>query len=161
MRNRIRVTNGDPVPEDVERLLHALPGWFGIESAVAGYVEAAKTLPTYVARDPSGHVVGALLAKRHFPVSAEIYLIAVQPAWHRKGIGRALLETAETQLFLDGVRLLQVKTLGPSRPNEEYARTREFYTAMGFLPIEELTELWPGNPCLLLVKALSGGALPA
>jgi hypothetical protein len=68
-----------------------------------------------------------------------------------------LVETAETQLSLDGVRLLQVKTLGPSRVDENYAGTRAFYAAMGFLPVEELPDLWPGNPCLVMAKALALG----
>ena len=54
----------------------------------------------------------------------------------------------------DGVRLLQVKTLGPSDPDEGYRRTRRFYQAVGFEPLEELVGLWPGNPCLIMVKVL-------
>jgi hypothetical protein len=43
----------------------------------------------------------------------------------------------------------------PSRfPDEGYARTREFYTALGFRPLEELPDLWPDNPCLIMVKSL-------
>ncbi|HEX3815291.1 MAG TPA: GNAT family N-acetyltransferase [Mycobacteriales bacterium] len=157
MTRRIEVSAGQSRPEEVQRLLRALPDWFGVESAVADYVRAAAELPSYLAYDPCRHVVGALLVKRHFPVSAELYLMAVHPAWHRKGIGRALVETAETQLSLDGVRLLQVKTLGPSRVDENYAGTRAFYAAMGFLPVEELPDLWPGNPCLVMAKALALG----
>jgi len=26
---------------------------------------------------------------------------------------------------------------------------------MGFAPLEELPDLWPGNPCLILVKTLA------
>ncbi len=35
-------------------------------------------------------------------------------------------------------------------------KTREFYKAVGFYPLEEFTEIWGGkeNPCLLMVKAL-------
>ncbi|MET9020489.1 hypothetical protein ABZV93_10935 [Actinopolymorpha sp. NPDC004070] len=55
------------------------------------------------------------------------------------------------------MRLLQVKTLGPSHPHEGYARTREFYRAMGFQPLEELHGVWPGNPCLLMVAFLRHG----
>jgi GNAT superfamily N-acetyltransferase len=154
MTRRIEVVAGEQRPEEIHRLLLALPTWFGIESAVADYVRAAAELPTYLAFDPCRNVVGALLVKRHFPVSAEVYLMAVHPAWHRRGIGRALLETAETQLSLDGVRLLQVKTLGPSHSDAGYGATRAFYTAMGFLPVEELKDLWPGNPCLIMAKSL-------
>lgn len=48
--------------------------------------------------------------------------------------------------------MLQVKTLGARHPDEGYARTRAFYRAVGFLPLEETDDLWPGNPCLIMVK---------
>lgn len=34
-------------------------------------------------------------------------------------------------------RYLTLKTLSASQPNEFYARTRKFYEAWGFVPIEE------------------------
>jgi hypothetical protein len=48
-----------------------------------------------------------------------------------------------------------VKTLGASRESEHYARTRRFYEARGFVPLEEFPNLWPGNPALQLVKRLA------
>jgi ribosomal protein S18 acetylase RimI-like enzyme len=157
-----RVTSGEQAPETVDRLLRSLPDWFGIESAVAGYVVKAHELPTYLAwpaRGPAAGAqepqpVGVLLAARHFPESAEIYLMAVAPTLHRRGIGRALVETLEADLLADGVKLLQVKTLGPSLPDAGYERTRRFYWHMGFRPLEEFHDFWPGNPCLIMVKAL-------
>ena len=50
--------------------------------------------------------------------------------------------------------MLTVKTLGPSDPDECYARTRRFYSACGFLPLEEFDDLWPGTACLLMAKSL-------
>jgi hypothetical protein len=73
---------------------------------------------------------------------------------HRAGIGRQLVERAVADVRAAGVQLLQVKTLGPSDDYEPYARTRAFYEALGFLPLEEHLTLWPGNPCLVLVKPL-------
>lgn len=148
------VTRVAPTPHVAAQLLALLPEWFGIESAVQEYVEAAARLPTYVARLDDQPPVGILLIARHFPEAAELQLMAVHPQWHRRGIGRRLVATAEADLVADGVRLLQVKTLGASRADPHYARTREFYLAVGFLPLEELTELWPDNPCLLMVKPL-------
>jgi hypothetical protein len=52
------------------------------------------------------------------------------------------------------VTLVQVKTLGPSRPDANYARTRLFYEASGFQPLEELHGLWGANPCLIMIKVL-------
>ena len=98
--------------------------------------------------------MGVLLAARHFPGAAEIYLMAVEPAVHRMGIDRALVRALEADLATDGVQLLQVKTLGPSRPDAGYDQTRRFYASMGFLPLEEIADLWPENPCLIMVKVL-------
>jgi GNAT superfamily N-acetyltransferase len=145
----------------VSRLLTALPDWFGIESSNAGYVASAATLPTYLAwpadsgRGRDRQAVGVLLSERHFPAAAEIHLMAVEPELRRHGVGRALVEALERDLVDDGVRLLQVKTLGPSYPDAGYEQTRRFYLGMGFESLEEITGLWPGNPCLIMVKVLA------
>jgi ribosomal protein S18 acetylase RimI-like enzyme len=155
---RWRVASGRQDPGTVQRLLSLLPTWFGIESSNAAYVDAARTLPTYLAwpgdEPERGEPVGVLLAARHFPQSAEIHLLAVDPALHRCGVGRALVTALEADLAADGVEFLQVKTLGPSHPDAGYQLTRKFYRAMGFVPLEELLELWPGNPCLVMIKSL-------
>ena len=92
---------------------------------------------------------------RHQPVAAELYVLAVRPEWHRHGVGRALLAAVEAWLRAQGVEYLQVKTLGPSHPDEAYALTRAFYEAQGFRALEELTQLWgESNPCLIMVKRI-------
>ena len=48
-----------------------------------------------------------------------------------------------------------MKTLSAAHPDPGYAGTRAFYAAVGFVPLMELPDLWdPGNPCLVMVKAL-------
>jgi len=80
----------------------------------------------------------------------------VLPEWHRRGVGRMLVEEACVFARNQRARLLQVKTLGPSHPSEEYARTRAFYEALDFIPLEETTSFWGvDNPCLILVRILS------
>jgi ribosomal protein S18 acetylase RimI-like enzyme len=151
-----RVHSGRQDPAAVERLLRALPDWFGIEESLQEYVRDAETKPTYLAvADTTSDVLGALLVTRHNPDSAEIHLLAVDPEYHRRGVGRALVEAVETDLAPDRVRLLHVKTRGPSDPDEHYDRTLAFYLAMGFIPLEELIGFWPGDPCLILVKPLT------
>jgi ribosomal protein S18 acetylase RimI-like enzyme len=160
-----RVTSGEPDPATVSRLLGELPAWFGIESSNAAYVEAARRMPAYLAwpagpaqagpQSPAGgNPAGVLLAARHFPAAAEIYLLAVAPRQHRRGAGRALIAALEADLIADGVRFLQVKTLGPAHPDPGYARTRQFYAAVGFEPLEEIHGLWPDNPCLIMIRTL-------
>ena len=149
----MQIEIGRATADDVERILGMLPGWFGIESAVRDYVEYARTHPVWAAV-VDGRVVGVMLIHPHGDVSAEVHLLAVEPGLHRRGIGSALLATAEGRLREDGVRLFHVKTLGPSDPDVDYARARAFYEARGFLPMEELPDHWPGNPCLIMVKPL-------
>ena len=148
------IVTGEQWPDDLERLLRDLPEWFGIEQSILDYVDAARTLPT-VAAVLDGNVVGVCVVRHHNAVAAEIEVLAVDRVLHRRGIGRRLLDRVETELRASGVRLLQVKTRGPSAESEEYARTRSFYESSGYLPLEERTDIWgPENPCLILVKPL-------
>ena len=94
----------------------------------------------------AGGLIGVVLLEQHFPTSAEIHLMAVARRWHRRGVGRALLAATEDHARCLGARLLTVKTLGPSDPDASYATTRAFYEAMGFVPVEEFTTVWPGPP---------------
>jgi len=131
-----------------ESVLADLPDWFGFEQVNATYVRDVATLPTFGVGDDA-----FLSLKIHNPRAAEVYVMGVRPARHRQGLGRALMAAADDYLRLRGVEYLQVKTLGPSYPDEGYERTRNFYEACGFVPLEEIYGLWDtDNPCLLLVK---------
>ena len=136
-------------------ILRTLPEWFGMESSLIQYEQELTTLPTIIAEDDE-QTVGFLTVKRHFPQSAEIYVMGVERSQHRMGIGRELVTACEQRLAADGVTFLQVKTLSAAHPDEYYGRTRKFYERLGFASIEELTTLWDeNNPCLLMMKAIS------
>jgi ribosomal protein S18 acetylase RimI-like enzyme len=151
----VTIVPGGHRPDAVERLLRDLPEWFGIEQSIMSYVDAARTLPsTFALRDDE--VVGVCVVRHHTPVAAEIEVLAVERTLHRQGIGQRLVQTIESRLREIGVALLQVKTRGPSGVSEEYERTRAFYESIGFLPLEERTDIWgTDNPCLILVKPLT------
>ncbi len=75
--------------------------------------------------------------------------------WHGQGVGRALVEQAEQVLRAEHVEYFQVKTLSDSHPDPGYAKTRAFYLALGFRPLEEFKTLWgEATPCLMMVKYL-------
>lgn len=150
------VQASEPVPTEVEAILRGLPEWFGIEEALLDYVDQAGRLPTYTAT-VDGDVQGVCLVRQHNRYAAEIHLLAVRRAVHRRGLGRALVGAAERDLQVRGVELMQVKTLGATHPSPEYAATRRFYEALGYRPLEEFDAdtLWPGNPCLVMVKSLT------
>jgi ribosomal protein S18 acetylase RimI-like enzyme len=143
--------------EDVvcEEILRTLPEWFGIEEALVRYVRDVREMETYV-MEVAGRVTGFIALRSHNHFSAEIQVVAVRREHHGQGFGRALVEHVEGLLRARSVEFLQVKTLGPSRPNEHYDRTRRFYERLGFRPLEE-NNLWgPVNPCLIMVRRLPG-----
>ncbi len=139
-------------------VLESLPEWFGIPASVEAYVSAADSLPMFACFAPGGEVVGFVSVKTHTPAAAGVYVLGVKRPWHRRGIGRALIEAAAQFARCRGERFLTVKTLSPSKPDLNYAATRRFYEAMGFLPIEEFPTLWNAdNPCLLMLRPLISG----
>lgn len=134
--------------------MRGLPDWFGLES---GIVEARGHLDTRdgLVAEEDGEVVGFLTCASELPDTVEITWMAVAAGAHRRGIGRALIETLVSRALADGRRLMLVRTLADTHPSPEYAATRAFYRSTGFVPLAILPELWdPANPCLLMVRPL-------
>jgi ribosomal protein S18 acetylase RimI-like enzyme len=103
----------------------------------------------------SAEVVGFVTVKPTSEDALELHVMGVLQAWHRRGVGGALVACAAAYAVAEGFALLHVKTLAPSDPDPGYAATRAFYLSQGFLPLEVLPAVWgPENPCLLLVKPL-------
>lgn len=151
----IDVARSDEHIDDCEAILRALPEWFGIEEAIVDYVDAMGRLPTWLARVDE-EVVGFVSVETHTDSAAEIIVMGVRKEFHRRGIGAALVEAAEVALREQGVEFLQVKTLmSDSHECKNYEKTRRFYEAMGFVPVQEFETLWDrANPCLQLMKSL-------
>ena len=154
-RGDIQIEGPGPAESaECEDILRALPGWFGVETALVQYARDVRHMPTFVARH-NGRAVGFVTIEQHNEYSAEIHVIAVRPESRRQGTGKALLGRAEQHLVENGTEYLQVKTLAPSHPDEGYGETRAFYEAMGFRPLEEIKGIWnSNNPCLVMVKRL-------
>jgi GNAT superfamily N-acetyltransferase len=135
-------------------ILASLPDWFGLPESNAAYKRDVEVLPMFVAED-TGRPQGFITLKQHTPFAFEIHVLGVRPELHRKGFGRALVARAEILVREKGARFLTVKTLSASHPDPGYAKTRAFYLAMGFVPIEEFGTLWnPDNPAVMMLKVL-------
>jgi GNAT superfamily N-acetyltransferase len=135
-------------------ILRSLPAWFGIEKDIILYSTEIDKLPTWLACEEE-HVIGFVSLKQNTPYAAEIFVMGILPVSHRKGIGKALINSAQEWLKSCSVEYLQVKTLGTSRSDAGYAKTRAFYEAMEFRPLEEFKQIWDeDNPCLIMVKKI-------
>jgi GNAT superfamily N-acetyltransferase len=136
-------------------ILGTLPTWFGVQESVEDYVTTADRAPTVIA-SLDGEDIGFLTLIHHSPYASEVYVMGILPDYHRRGIGRRMLNHIERRLALAGVEFLQVKTLSARHPDEGYEKTRAFYLAYGFRPLEEFPTLWsPESPALQLIKAVA------
>ena len=150
----------DPVPSTglgatCREILDTVPAWFGIPEANDAYVAFVDTHDTWVASSPQHEPIGLISGQSHFPETAEIEVMAVRPEWHRRGVGRALVEVFEAHHRRRGTRLVEVKTLGPSHADEGYGSTRAFNTGIGFIPVEELWIWGPDNPAPIFCKLIT------
>ena len=147
-----------------DKILRALPDWFGVEEATLDYIAQADVLPTFVAYhagEAGETAVGFLTLRQHSPDAGEISVMGVLPTVQRQGVGRALVDAAEAHLRRMRIRFLQVKTLSPRHPDAGYAETRAFYQALGFCWLEEFPDLWDSdNPCLQLIKYIEPKSSP-
>lgn len=135
-----------------------IPLFFGDEDGLREQRRAVREDPGLVA-EADGQVRGFLTVVPHNPYTAEITWMAVDDAWRGRGIGTALVEEACRVQAAQGRQLLSVLTLGErfdeSGQTDGYFRTRAFYRRAGFLDVQELEDLWPGQPpVLLLVRPL-------
>lgn len=131
-----------------------LPQWFGIEDSIVEYGQNLEALDGFVAED-RGEVVGFVGLKRYGDQAVEIDVIGVRPHLRGSGIGTRLIEAVESNSG-SAIRLIHMKTLAPSDPDPNYAETRAFWLARGFVPMDA-HELWgPENPCLVMAKAVNG-----
>lgn len=135
-------------------ILRSLPRWFGIPESIGEYVELCRELSVFAIRE-EGRAVAFAALKRHNPWAAEVAVMGVREDCHRRGLGRQLIERCVSRCREEGIEYLQVKTLDGSCPNEDYARTRAFYFAMGFRPLQCFPDYWDEqNPCLVMVRAV-------
>jgi GNAT superfamily N-acetyltransferase len=134
-------------------IVASLPDWFGLEEGVRECAEAVRTQPGLVA-EVHGEVRGFLTIARPYPRTPEISWLAVHARNRRRGLGRAMIEALSDELRTRGDRLVVVRTLSDrTDPGPEYAQTRAFYLAMGFIPVAEVRSD-PENPLQLLALPL-------
>jgi GNAT superfamily N-acetyltransferase len=117
-----------------------------------------------------GELYGAFVGDRlvGFALYRELNLEAVELAWlavdrpyWSRGVGTRLVNASLDRLA-SHYRACEVKTLAAAVSDAGYARTRQFYAKLGFIPLEVIDPYpgWEsGNPCQILVRFLGGTRL--
>lgn len=133
-------------------ILEALPEWFGKPDSLTEYVEAVEKQVMFVAF-VRGEPVGFVALEKHNAINTEMAVLGALPHYHRKGVGRAIIEKVIDFVKAEGGRFVTVKTIAEEGGSAAYDETRKFYIAMGFEPLELFPDLWdPWNPCLLMIR---------
>ena len=132
-------------------MLRSLPEWFAIENAIVDYVNNVEEMvffAVFLNKVPCGFIA----IKETSGHANEIYVMAVSREYQRQGIGRHLVTWAKKITGEQKKRFLIVKTLSSNHPDDNYKKTRLFYESVGFVPLEELPQLWGSkNPCLNMI----------
>ena len=136
-----------------ERILLALPDWFGIPESTQKYIDDSDRQPFW-AYIENNEPVGFVTFSESSAYTAELHVMGVLPEYHRRGIGRQLFDALYNYCRLERYEFLQVKTVDAGH-FAEYDRTRLFYESMGFRKFEVFPTLWDEmNPCLVMVMAV-------
>jgi GNAT superfamily N-acetyltransferase len=144
----------DAKSEICREIMESLPDWFGMPEGINEHSNSVRSEPFWAMFDGE-RAVGFIALAAHNPHTAEIGVMGILPECHRHGIGKRLMETVAEYCRERGYSFLLVKTVDASSPDEYYARTRAFYAAMGFLPLQVIDGYWDeNNPCLLMGKWL-------
>jgi ribosomal protein S18 acetylase RimI-like enzyme len=148
---RFRAEDAEPCRE----LLGGLSDWFQPEAVEAYLADLPRALSWVAVEAGTERLVGVSSLTRPQPRAFEVHLLAVARAEHGRGVGRLLLGLGERFAISQGARFMQVKTLGGSRVDPFYDRTRGFYGRLGYEALFESERLWgENNPVVVLVKQL-------
>ena len=102
------------------------------------------------------NLLGFVCFKELNSQATELAWMAVEPEYKNKGFGTILVNEG-LKLLPNKYLVCEVKTLSEIDPDKEYAKTRNFYKKLGFIPLETI-DPYPAwgvdNPCQIFVKIL-------
>ena len=134
-------------------ILEKLPDWFAIPEAREEYIQDSVDKLFFCAYK-GDNPVGFLYLKQTGKDTVELAVMGVLKEYHRKGIGKALFESAKKVICEMGYSFIQVKTVQMGR-YEDYDKTNRFYIALGFKEFEVFPTLWDeNNPCQIYVMGV-------
>ena len=90
------------------------------------------------------------------PEAIETTWLGVLPDFHNQKVGSLLMEKSLKEMA-KRYKVCEVKTLSEINPDPGYARTRNFYKKLGFIPLETIhpyPDWGDGSPCQIFVKWL-------
>ena|SRR3990167_7339170 len=126
------------IAEDLCRKITTnLPDYFWIPAGNEEYAIGVRTRTNFAAKI-EGYYLGLISIDFPYPTNANIYWMAILQDFHRKGIGRQLIEVACKFAKDNGATTITVETLAPIESDKNYIKTYNFYQSVGFVPLFNL-----------------------
>jgi len=151
--NIVEVINDIDKKSITRYVLEALPDWFGIPEAREEYIQDSNDKIFFCAYEEE-KPIGFLYLKETGKDTVELAVMGVLKEYHRKGIGKALFQSAKKVICEKGYSFIQVKTVQMGK-YEDYDKTNRFYINLGFKEFEVFPTLWDEwNPCQIYVMAV-------
>jgi GNAT superfamily N-acetyltransferase len=148
----VNVINEDDKVNICSNILESLPLWFGIPESNDEYCANVKNY-AFIKITDGDNIIGFASIKDNNEYVSELYVMGIIPQYHRRGIGKYLINHICNILKESNKKYLEVKTLAAEKYSEEYMKTRNFYLEVGFIPIDILYNEWgKNNPCLIMLK---------
>lgn len=148
-----QITNAEQKREISRKILEALHDWFELDESRENYIAESSGWMFFAAKEANDYV-GFLCLKETGRRTVELAVMGVLKEYHRKGVGRALFESAREAAVQEGYAFMQVKTVKMG-VYEDYDITNHFYLSLGFEEFEVIEELWgKDNPCQIYIMPL-------
>jgi GNAT superfamily N-acetyltransferase len=138
------------------KLTALLPDWFGLPESNARYIEGVADLTCFGAFTDERVCVGMAATRVHFATTLEIWWMGVDPVFHRRGVGSALVAAAAEHADKIGCNTIVLMTLSEESGDPGYAGTHRFYLAQGFRPFIHDHMVDPETPLLWMIRSLNG-----
>lgn len=134
-------------------VLEDLTEWFEVAENREKFISESAGQIFLAAKD-GGEDAGFLCLTETGKDTVELAVMGVLKEFHRRGLGRELVDAAKRIAREKGYSFMQVKTVQMGM-YEDYDRTNRFYLACGFKEFELMKDFWDEkNPCQIYVMSL-------
>lgn len=123
----------------LKKLVNRLEQWFEPEAA-DDVLEMINADTGLIALDEDDRVIGFMVVcfdDEDFD-GARIQWAGVHPAWHRRGVGRAMFNWMLNEATDAGLERIYVETMSDEVDYPPFEQTRQFYAKLGFETYRDL-----------------------
>lgn len=137
-----------------QQIIINLPQYFGIPEANQHYIDSLAACVNFIAHI-NNQKIGLLSLNFPYPENANIFWMGVLSDFQGQGVGRALLQKAESYAITQLSKTLTVETLAPIESDSHYLKSYEFYKKNGFHPLFNLKPIGYEWTMVYLAKSLT------